>query len=249
MKNCMGFYAALLFLTRIPFPQVMLDEKKIASSVPFFPLAGSVIGGILSLIYFLGRKFLPLQVLSVIITAGWVMVTGGMHIDGFADTMDGLFCGGSRDKKLSVMKDSRIGAYGTMGVVLLLLFKVSLLGVLSQRLMIPALILAPTLSRWIITYAIIKFPYARESGLGKAFSMDKSPWHFVFSSVCAIGIAIILAKSQGIVISLILFAASYIFIKYIMGQLGGHTGDTYGALNEVCEVIVLLFFAILSNKG
>jgi len=245
----MGFYVALLFLTRIPLPQVMLDEKKIASSVPFFPLAGSVIGGILSLVYFLGGKFLPLQVLSVVITAGWVMVTGGMHIDGFADTMDGLFCGGGRDKKLSVMKDSRIGAYGTMGVVLLLLFKVSILGALSQQFMIPALILAPTLSRWLITYVIVLFPYARESGLGKAFSMYKSPWHLVFSSVCSISIAIMLAKYHGIVVSLILFGAGYIFIRYIMGQLGGHTGDTYGALNEVCEVIVLLFFAILSNKG
>ncbi|HHW04089.1 MAG TPA: adenosylcobinamide-GDP ribazoletransferase [Thermoanaerobacterales bacterium] len=245
----MGFYIALLFLTRIPLPQVMLDEKKIASAVPFFPLVGSTIGGILSFIYFLGENILPLQVLSVIITASWVMVTGGMHIDGFADTVDGLFCGGSRDKKLSVMKDSRIGAYGTMGVVLLLLFKVSLLSALSKRFMINALILAPTLSRWIMTYAIIGFPYVRESGLGKAFSMYKSPWHFVFSSVCAASVAIMFAKYQGIVISFLLFGAGWVFIKYIMDQLGGHTGDTYGALNELCEVIVLLFFAILSNEG
>ncbi|MCR4432025.1 MAG: adenosylcobinamide-GDP ribazoletransferase [Tepidanaerobacteraceae bacterium] len=244
----MGFYAALLFLTRIPFPQVMLDEKKIASSVPFFPLAGSVIGGISSIIYFLGRKYLPLQVLSVIIIAGWAMVTGGMHIDGFADTLDGIFCGGSRDKKLSVMKDSRIGAYGAMGVVLLLLFKFSLITALSQQFIIPALILAPALSRWSVTYAIVLLPYGRESGLGKAFSMYKSPWQFVFSSILAIGIAAVLANSRGIILLLILFLASFFISKYIISQIGGHTGDTYGALNEICEVIVLLFFVILSNK-
>lgn len=245
----MGFYAALLFLTRLPLPQVMLDEKKIASSIPFFPLAGASIGAILSFIYFLGEKVLPLQVLSVLLTASWVVVTGGMHIDGFADTMDGIFCGGSRDKKLSVMKDSRIGAYGTMGVVLLLLFKVTLVTSISSRFIIPALILAPTLSRWMITYAIIEFPYVRENGLGKAFSVYKNPWQFVFASIFAVGIAIILVNFSGIVLLLILFISSYVLIKYIMSQLGGHTGDTYGALNEVCEVIVLLFFVILSNEG
>lgn len=245
----MGFYVALLFLTRIPLPQILLDDRKIASSVPFFPLAGAVIGGILSFTFLLGEKVLPLQVLPVIIITVWVSITGGMHIDGFADTMDGIFCGGGREKKLSVMKDSRIGAYGAMGIILLLLFKISLTGSLSRQYLIPALILAPVLSRWVMTYAIILFPYARESGLGRAFSLYKNPWYFITSSIIAIGITILVAKAMGFIIALIVIVAGFVLIKYIIGQLGGLTGDTYGAINELCEIVVLLIFAILSNKG
>lgn len=245
----MGFYTALLFLTRIPLSQIKLDEKKIASSIPFFPLAGTVVGGILCLIYFLGEKILPQQVLSVAIVAVWIMVTGGMHMDGFADTLDGLFCGQDRDKKLTVMKDSRIGAYGTMGTVVLLLFKASLINSLSRHFVMPALLLAPTLSRWVMSYAIINFPYVREKGLGKAFSLHKSFSQFLLSSLMTFIISFLISKAWGLIIAMIALTIGFVLIKYIISQLDGLTGDTYGAINEVCEAAVLLVFTILSYKG
>lgn len=95
----MGFYVALLFLTRIPLPEFELDENKIASAVPFFPLAGAVIGGILTLINILARTILPNHVVAGITVILSIIITGGMHLDGFADTLDGLFCFGDHEKK------------------------------------------------------------------------------------------------------------------------------------------------------
>ena len=119
----MGFYVALIFLTRIPLPQFELDEKKIASSVAFFPLVGAVIGSILWFIYTWGQYIVPSKVLAAVLVIADIAITGGMHMDAVADTMDGLFCYGDREKKLSVMRDSRIGAYGVIGIILLILLK------------------------------------------------------------------------------------------------------------------------------
>ncbi|MGI5860130.1 MAG: adenosylcobinamide-GDP ribazoletransferase [Tepidanaerobacteraceae bacterium] len=243
----MGFYVALLFLTRIPLPQVKLDENKIASSLPFFPLAGAVIGGILTLIYILGQRILPEQVVAGIIVVMSIIITGGMHLDGFADTMDGLFCFGDREKKLTVMKDSRTGAYGVIGLILIILLKYLLISSLSKAYLIPALIGFPIISRWMMTFAIVFYPYARENGLGKAFAGQKLV-AFIFAGIITILINYITVGLEGLIVVFGVFAAGFLFIQYILRQLGGMTGDTYGAINEFCEIMALLMFSILSFR-
>lgn len=243
----MGFYAALLFLTRIPLPQVKLDENKIASALPFFPLAGAVIGGILTLIYIIGQIILPKQVLAGIIVVISIIITGGMHLDGFADTLDGLFCFGDREKKLTVMKDSRIGAYGVIGLISVILLKYLLISSLSKEYLIPALIGFPVLSRWMMTFAIVFYPYAREKGLGKAFAGQKLT-AFVIAGLFTVIISYITAEAEGLTVVLGVFAAGFLFNQYLLRQLGGMTGDTYGALNEFCEIMALFIFSILSFR-
>jgi len=243
----MGFYAALLFLTRIPLPQIRLDENKIALSLPFFPLAGAVIGGILTLIYIVGQKILPEQVVAGIIVVMSIIITGGMHLDGFADTMDGLFCFGDREKKLTVMKDSRTGAYGVIGLIIVILLKYLLISSFSKAYFISALICFPIISRWMMTFAIVFYPYARENGLGKAFAGQKLA-AFIFAGIITILINYITAGLEGLIVVLGVFVAGFLFIQYLLRQLGGMTGDTYGALNEFCEIVALLMFSILSFR-
>lgn len=243
----MGFYAALLFLTRIPLPQVELDENKIASSLPFFPLAGAVIGGILTLIHILGQRILPDQVVAGITVVISIIITGGMHLDGFADTMDGLFCFGDRENKLTVMKDSRTGAYGVIGLILVILLKYLLISSLSKAHLIPALISFPIISRWMMTFAIVFYPYAREKGLGKAFAGQKLS-AFILASITTILINYITVGLEGLIVVLGVFVAGFLFIQYLLRQLGGMTGDTYGAINEFCEIMALLMFSILSFR-
>jgi adenosylcobinamide-GDP ribazoletransferase len=243
----MGFYAALLFLTRIPLPQMKLDENKIASALPFFPVAGAVIGGFLTLIHVLGEAILPKQVLAGIVVIMNIIITGGMHLDGFADTLDGLFCFGDREKKLIVMKDSRIGAYGVIGLISVLLLKYLLISSLSKAFLIPALIGFPVLSRWMMTFAIVFYPYAREKGLGKAFA-GQGLAAFVIAAIFALLINYVTLKMEGIIIVLGVFLSGLLFNHYMFGQFGGMTGDTYGALNEFCEVMALLMFSILSFR-
>lgn len=243
----MGFYIAMLFLTRIPLPQIMLDEKKIASAVPFFPLVGGAIGGILLIIQSLGKNFLPVPAMAVILVALNTIITGGMHLDGFADTMDGLFCGGDREKKLAVMKDSCSGAYGVMGISLVFLLKYVLLTVIPANYLGCTLLSFPLLSRWVMTFAIIFFPYGRKKGLGKAFTYNKNPMGFYIGSILVIGLMYLMIGIHGIIATIITFIMGIGFILYIIKQLGGLTGDTYGALNEFCEIIALLVFVILSH--
>lgn len=243
----MGFYAALLFLTRIPLPQIRLDENKIALSLPFFPLAGAVIGGILTLIYIVGQKILQEQVVAGIIVVMSIIITGGMHLDGFADTMDGLFCFGDREKKLTVMKDSRTGAYGVIGLIIVILLKYLLISSFSKAYFISALICFPIISRWMMTFAIAFYPYARENGLGKAFAGQKLA-AFIFAGIITILINYITAGLEGLIVVLGVFVAGFLFIQYLLRQLGGMTGDTYGALNEFCEIVALLMFSILSFR-
>jgi adenosylcobinamide-GDP ribazoletransferase len=243
----MGFYAALLFLTRLPLPQVKLDEKKIASALPFFPLAGGVIGGILTLIYIFGSAILPKQVLAGIIVIMNIIITGGMHLDGLADTLDGLFCFGDREKKLTVMRDSRIGAYGVIGLVSVILLKYLLISSLSSAYLVPALMVFPVLSRWMMTFAIVFYPYVREKGLGKAFA-DQKLSAFATAGLFTVLISYITAKTYGLMVTLGIFVSGFLFNQYLFRQLRGMTGDTYGALNEFCEIMALLIFSILSYR-
>lgn len=241
----MGFYVAILFLTRIPFPQIELDEGKIASSLPFFPCAGAVIGGILSLMYILGQKVLPHEVVAGLIVVISIIITGGMHLDGFADTMDALFCYGDREKKLAVMKDSRIGAYGVIGIVSVILLKYVLVASLPKVYLMQSLIGFPVLSRWMMTFSIVFYPYIREKGLGKAFTSQKIS-AFIIASITTIIIMYIMLGLKSLIVIIGVFMAGLLFILYLTRQFGGMTGDTYGATNEFCEIIALLMFIILS---
>lgn len=243
----MGFYTALLFLTRIPLPEIKLDEKRIATALPFFPLVGAVIGGVLTLIYIIGQQILPKQVVAGIIIVVSIIITGGMHLDGFADTLDGLFCFGDREKKLTVMKDSRTGAYGVIGLICVILIKYLLISSLSKDYLVPALIGFPVLSRWMMTFSIVFYPYARENGLGKAFAGQKLT-DFFFAGLITVLINYITVKMQGLIVVSGVFIAGFLFIQYLSRQLGGMTGDTYGALNEFCEIMALLMFSILSFR-
>lgn len=240
----MGFYTAMLFLTRIPLPQVELDENKISSSLPFFPLVGTIIGGILALIYILGQKLLQRQVIVGIIIVMNVIITGGMHLDGFADTADGLFCFGNREKKLHVMRDSCVGAYGVMGLILVILLKYLFLLSLSETYTVPALAIFPTISRWMMVYAVLFYPYSRKNGMGKAFLNQKTTV-FIFASIIAMVVSYMCIGFAGLIILCGAFVVCYIFIQYLFKQLGGMTGDTYGAVNEFSEVIVLSIFYII----
>ena len=224
----MGFYIAILFLTHIPLPQLELDENKIASALPFFPLVGAVIGVIMTLVCFLGQKVLPYHAVAGVLVTTIIILTGGMHLDGFADTMDGIFCYGDREKKLAVMKDSRTGAYGVVGIVLIILLKYVFISSLSQDYLMPALISFPILSRWMVVFSIVFYPYARERGLGKAFCVAKGPLSFFVASIVTILITYLTEGFDGLKAVFGVFLMGALFIKNVFSQLGGMTGDIYG---------------------
>lgn len=236
----MDLYTAFLFLTRIPLPQIPFDEQKIPRTVTFFPVVGLCIGIVLWGLYKLLSPYFTIQVTMALILMIYMIITGGMHTDGFADTMDGFFCGGDRQKKMDVMKDSRVGAFGAIGIVMLLILKWSLLYSLNPYYVKQSLFVFPMISRWLMTISIIYFPYIRPTGLGKAFGACSDYKRSLYSTSLTMFIVYFLAGFQGLAVGLIALIVALLFIWYSLKQIGGLTGDIYGAVNEIGELVVLI---------
>ena len=246
------FVTALQFLTRIRlFRDPDYDDGLFGRSVKFFPLIGLLAGSILAGVAVLTGGWLPGTVRSTLLVTLSVFITGGLHCDGLMDSADGLFSGRSRERMLEIMKDSRVGSFGVIAIILLLLWKWALLHDLPDSLLGPALISMMTFGRFAMILAILRFPYARPEGMGKAFALYAgthslgpalatllgllAAFYFVTGPlVCAIAAVAALAAA--------LFAGW--FGRWTTHKLGGMTGDTYGAVTELSELVVLTVFVL-----
>jgi adenosylcobinamide-GDP ribazoletransferase len=188
----------------------------------------------------------PRHLSSVLLLLLPLLLTGGLHADGFMDTMDGVFSGRSRERKLEIMKDSRVGANGVTSFVLLLLLNWAILLDMPPFWLVPALFVMPVIGRCMMVGAITCFPYARPEGMGKAFAEyagKKSLWLAFFLTVVCVAPWGPLAGAAFLVSAVF----TVCFARYITGVLGGLTGDVYGALTLLNEVLVLLVFLLGSQ--
>lgn len=167
-------------------------------------------------------------------------LSGGLHLDGFMDTCDGLGSRAPRERALEIMKDPRAGAFGVVGVVCLLLAKVAALGGVPPERGLQALALAPVAGRVTQVLVLTVFGYARRSeGMGGVFFSAATPLHAVVTVLAALGLSV--AIRGGIPLSMLLTAATCLLMAFhVRARLGGHTGDTVGALSEVAECLYLL---------
>ncbi|MDD2442956.1 MAG: adenosylcobinamide-GDP ribazoletransferase [Desulfotomaculaceae bacterium] len=235
---------ALHHLTRLPLPSLKFDEISCGRSTAFFPFAGFILGGILALFAIAIRWVFPAPAQASLLVVGMVVLTGGIHLDGFMDSVDGLFSGRPRERKLEIMRDSRTGAFGVIGVTCLLLLKYSVfLGISGQNL-IKTLLVVPALSRWGMSIAVVAFPYARPEGLGKIYALYTGNKELAWATVFAAVIAVVILGVPGIFLMFLAGAVTCLVGKAITKELGGLTGDTYGFINELLEVLLLL--AVLS---
>lgn len=235
-----GFVIALTFLTRIPLPQPKdVSAEEFNRSYRFYPLVGLVIGLILWLLAKALFPYYPPLVLGALLLASQLILTGGIHLDGFMDSMDGLLSARSPERVLEIMKDSRVGAHASMALLGLLLLKFSLLASLTSSLL-SILIVMPMLSRWVFQIGVIGFPYARSQGLGKG-AHEATRWiPFVLSGIIVCGISFFLTGFAGLIAVGATILTITLFASRVSSYLGGLTGDLYGALIEVSEVICLL---------
>jgi len=235
--------AAFQFLTIFPpIIRRVFTPQELGRSVGWYPTVGLALGGTLCGLESSLRLFLPPQVTAVLALAAWLVLTRALHFDGFLDTCDGLFGGFTPERRLEIMRDSRVGALGVAGGILLALAKYVFIFSLTDRL--AGFLLAPVLGRWVIALAIYACPYGREKGLGRDIK-DNTRWP---QAALATGITLALAWLIGGWRGLIAWAAAgLLFVagaRYVLRLIPGLTGDIYGALCEVIETSVLVLFTV-----
>lgn len=240
-----SFLTALQFLTRIHIKNQDLAVEDYGRSTKFFPLVGTVLGIIYTAIGWLLIETLDhIALVTTLMLLMPVLFTGGLLLDGFMDTVDGVFSGRSRERQLEIMKDSRVGSFGVIALLFLTLLNWSILHDIATQFILPALFLMPIIGRMAMVLVIASFPYARKEGMGKIFAAmaDKNTVCIavIITLLCVLpfGYAGIAALAAGLVFA-------YILGSWLTKKLGGLTGDTYGAIETLTETIVLLVFFIL----
>jgi adenosylcobinamide-GDP ribazoletransferase len=249
----LSFLAALQFLTSIPLPlKREPTPEELGNSAVYFPLVGLIIGLIVAGLDWLLRLILPSPVVNALVIAAFVIITGALHLDGFADTCDGIAGHKEVEDRWQVMRDSCAGAFGIVGIVLLLLLKYVSLSSIPETLMMATLLFMPVVSRWAIVYAIFVYPYARPSGMGKIFKRGTRWPAFTIATIITIVVAVLLVpifRLTGLVVLLGIWVVTVLAAAYLKHKFSGLTGDTYGAINEVAEVCVLILVVLLVRLG
>lgn len=243
----MGFWIALQFLTVIPAPfHRRPGPRQLASALSFFPVVAAIVGGLVYLAYWgLNEVFSPM-VVAALTLAVWVLVSGALHLDGLVDSCDGL-AGHTPARRLEIMADSRVGAYGIVGVCLVLLVKYAALASLPAEYSLEALLLTPLLGAWAMVLALFLFSYARKEGLGRHFKDGANGWRLALVTLLTLAAAVGLARWAGLVLMAVSGLITLGMGFFFKARLGGLTGDSYGAVKEVGEAIVLALFPVMLN--
>ena len=261
MKILRDLSLAIRFLTIFPIASFPLsnnsnqDEEEglvenFANSMAFFPLVGMLIG--VSLVV-LRRIFYYLPVSPLIgdtlVLIVWIWLSGGLHLDGFADSVDGFLGGNNKEEILKIMKDSATGAKGVVALVSLLLLKFVLLVEMPLLLKDAALFFTPAIGRWsMVIAAFLSKPARTKDSMGKLF-MDYVGWReVIFASLTLVVVGISLFRLYFLPLLIIAMGIVLLILKHCQKKIGGISGDVLGAINEIVEVFILLTLCILGIK-
>jgi adenosylcobinamide-GDP ribazoletransferase len=254
MQQLRLFFIALQFFTRLPIPRwVGFQPAWLHQSSRYFPLVGWVVAAVASAVYGLAALVFPTPVAAVLSTAASIYVTGAFHEDGFADACDGFGGGLNPERVLEIMKDSRVGAYGAIGIVCMLGVKCTTLAMLTPGSAIAALFLAHPLSRLAAAALIWRMDYARAEGKAKPMAQQMSGSEFGIAAVAALLPAALLlllgAVSPAVAGASVLAcgAAACWLARLFQRRIGGYTGDCLGAVQQLAEVAVYL--TVLASLG
>jgi len=233
---------ALRFLTILPTPGMPpMSEGSIARAIPLFPLAGALIGALLAGLGVVAGAIWGPPSRPVILVVAWAIITAGLHLDGLSDTFDAVLSWRSRERKLEIMKDSRIGAFGAAALVLAVLAKYAALTSMSPDRLDVSLITAQILGRWAFLPAGYFNSHARE-GLGSEFMAGLSATTVFVGTVISIAAAILLGKMFGLLAVGASTAIIGIASIYFRRRIGGITGDCLGAIFQFVEVATYAAF-------
>ena len=255
---------AFQFLTIIPVKEIKdVSEKEMGGASAFFPLIGFIQGTLFVISAVLFLKVFPRELTNGLLVLVIIITSGGLHLDGLADTFDAIALRGDREKKLLVMKDSTIGPVGVIAIVLALLLKFLALNSLFHYSLFTfyySLFLMPVFSRWVMVTAIFHGKSARQDGIGKIFIENTKLKELVIATLLVIGcwllvVSFLLSSLFTIHYSLflvsipVLYIFSLVSVWFCNKKFGGMTGDTFGAVSEISEILFLIMAVIIRNSS
>lgn len=237
---------AFQFLTIVPLPfSVRCEEEDLGRSMAFFPLVGLALGLLLVGADFLLEPLLPRSVSDLVLIALLSIVTGALHLDGLSDVCDGLAARGPRERFLEIMKDSRVGAVGAVGLVLGLGLKYQALLAMPLEHKREALLFFPLAARFAQVQMTVGAKRARQDGLGSAFVTGAGGWQLALAGVATFAAAWLLLGVAGIACAILLVLLTAAVRSWSHRRLGGVTGDVIGCASELNEIFCLLFLLAL----
>lgn len=229
----------LQFLTKYPLPfQLKVTDEDFTKGAIYFPVVGGIIGANLWLFaWLINTKVQPL-VLAVLLVSFQIFITGGLHLDGLADTFDGLYSYRDKNKILEIMKDSRVGTNGVLILIVSILLKVSLISSIPYKDMYWVLMLMPVGARYLGMLLAFSSVYARERGMGGFFIHKITKLQFLVMTIMTV--LIFLLKVKALLILLLMFILTFMFRAHVYSKIDGVTGDIIGCWIEMTELIFLL---------
>jgi adenosylcobinamide-GDP ribazoletransferase len=239
------FLTALMFFTRIPVPEIDYSDERLNSSSKYFTLVGILIGIIISLLFMLCVNLFSKPISILITMVSSILLTGAFHEDGFADFCDGFGGGYTKEKILEIMKDSRLGTYGTIGIFFILLLKFFLLLEFELNLIPAILIIGNSFSRLISMSVVMILNYVSENGKAKPIATKMEISEFIFLVFFGL-FPLLFFKSLFIILAIIpQIGLLFYFQMYLKKTIGGYTGDCLGALQQISEISIYTFLLVL----
>lgn len=239
MKN---FGLALSFGTIAPLPDLgPVDDKTLRTSIGFLPIVGLILGLALWGANAALALLLPRAVAAIIVLTLYVLATGGLHLDGLMDTMDAIGSRKPAQEALAVMKDSRVGAMGTIAASLLLIGKVLAFSKFPITISPGPWVAVPIIARTAAVWSMSRSPAASERGLGAIYAQKIPGATFALASMAGLlGVWVFLPVKAAVILILVSFALTLGWTQFVRRRFGGSTGDTYGALIEMVEWVGFL---------
>ena len=237
------FLTAIMFYTRIPCPKWVDHSGDILNkSTRYFPIIGWIVGGAVAIVYWLASMVMPQSISVVLSMIAGIFITGAFHEDGLADVCDGFGGGWTKDDRLRIMKDSRIGTYGTVSLVLILLLKFVLLSETPSDKLVITFIVAHALSRFIPVIVIYVGTYSRDDLTSKVKPIGKriKPGEFIFALITALIPILFFQNYLFFAVTLLPVFSGLILMRYFRKRIDGYTGDCLGSIQQVSEILIYL---------
>ncbi len=239
---------AFQFLTIVPWPRPgVCQPEDLGGSMAFYPVVGAALGSLLVGVYLAGVEVFPDGVLRPALVVLLIILTGGLHLDGLADVCDGFYAGRTKADALRIMRDPHLGTMGVVGITSVLLMKMVLLSFLPVALLGSALLVVPAISRGGMVWGTWMAAYARpEGGTGEIFFRTLRPRHVWIATTFLSLWSVLFAGWPAVILLMLAIGATILFVGLCRRRIGGMTGDTLGALNELLELVMLsLYYPLL----